>query len=108
MSECHAVTLDADGYQFSPSEHGDIHVFELTEVVQLRSVNMIESEAATRVLAAVGIEDYVVKSPMDGPGEIGMPVEHLDRLLDGADRSPYSVTVAADVKDYITGEERES
>jgi hypothetical protein len=103
MSECHAVTLTEDGYQFTSSEHGDIHVAELTDVTQIRSVNIDESEAATTVLSAVGIEDYVVKSPLNGTGEIGMPVEHLDRFLDGADRSPYSVTVAEDVKAYIEG-----
>jgi hypothetical protein len=104
MSECHAVALDYDGYEFTPSEHGDIHVSEITDVAQIRSVNIDDSEAAKTVLAAVGIEDYVVKSPANGTGEIGMPVEHLDRFLDGADRSPYSITVAGDVKAYIEGE----
>jgi hypothetical protein len=103
MNECQclAVSLDYDGYQFAPSEKGDIHVSELTEVTQIRSVNIDESDAAKTVLSAVGIEDYVVKSPMNGTGEIGMPVEHLDRFLDGADRTPYSVTVDETVKSYI-------
>lgn len=104
MSECLAVALDYDGYQFTSSEKGDIHVSELTDATQIRSVNIEESDPAKAVLSAVGIEDYVVKSPMNDTGEIGMPVEHLDRLLDGADRSPYSITVAADVKEYIKGE----
>lgn len=101
MTECFAIALDFDGYQFTPHEKGDIHVSELTDVAQIRSVNIDESEAAKSVLAAVGIEDYVVKSPANETGEIGMPVEHLDRFLDGADRSPHTVTVAADVKRYI-------
>jgi hypothetical protein len=101
MSECHAVSLDYDGYQFTPSEQGDIHVTELTDVAHIRSVNMINSDPATVVLAQEGIEDYVIKSPMTGPGEIGMPVEPLDRFLDSADRSSYSVTVTEDVKAYI-------
>jgi hypothetical protein len=63
MTECHAVALDYDGYQFSPSDKGEIHVVELTDVAAIRSVNMIESQPAKTVLAAVGIEDYVVKSP---------------------------------------------
>jgi hypothetical protein len=33
-----------------------------------------------------------------------MPVEHLDRFIDGADQSPYSVTVAEEVKEYIEGQ----
>lgn len=101
MSECHAVALDDDGYQFTPSEKGDIHVTELTDITRIRSVNIDKSDPAKAVLAAVGIEDYVVKSPPNGTGEIGMPVEHLDRFLDGADRSPYSVTVTEDVRSYI-------
>jgi hypothetical protein len=101
MSECLAVSLDADGYQFAPSAPGDIHVFELTDGAPIRSVNMTESDPATVVLAQEGIEDYVIKSPMNGPGEIGMPVEHLDRFLDGADRSSYSVTVDEEVRSYI-------
>jgi hypothetical protein len=103
MSECLAVSLDADGYHFTPSEHGDIHVFELTDVAPIRSVNMIDSDPATVVLAQEGIEDYVIKSPPNDSGAIGMPIEHLDRFLDGADRSSYSVTVAAEVKSYIDG-----
>jgi hypothetical protein len=102
--QCHAVELDDDGYQFTPSEHGDIHVTELTDITQIRSVNIDDSEPATTVLTAVGIEDYVVKSPPNGPDEIGMPVEHLDRFLDGADRSPYSITVTEEVKAYINEE----
>lgn len=104
MSECHAVALDFDGYEFTPSEHGDIHVADLTEVTQIRSVNIDESDPAKAVLAQEGIEDYVVKSPANGSGEIGMPVEHLDRFLDGADRSPYSITVTEEVKAYINEE----
>jgi hypothetical protein len=104
MSECLAVSLDDDGYQFTPSDTGEIHVFELTDVATIRSVNLTESDAAKTVLAQAGIEDYVIKSPANGTGEIGMPVEHLDRLLDSADRSPYSVTVAEEVKAYIEGQ----
>jgi hypothetical protein len=104
MSECLAVSLDYDGYHFIPSEQGDIHVFELTDGTTIRSVNMTESESAKTVLAQAGIEDYVIKSPANGTGEIGMPVEHLDRFLDSADRSPYSVTVAEEVKVYIEGQ----
>lgn len=69
MSECHAVELDFNGYQFSPSETGDIHVAELTDVAQTRSVNIDESDAAKSVLSTVGIEDYVVKSPANGTGD---------------------------------------
>ena len=104
MGECFAVALDYDGYEFSAdSEKGAIHVFELTDIAAIRSVNIEESQAAKAVLSKVGIEDYVIKSPANGSGEIGMPVEHLDRFLDGGDRSPYSVTVSADVRAYIDG-----
>jgi hypothetical protein len=103
MTDCYAVALDYDGYEFTPSEQGAIHVFELTDVAQIRSVNMTDSDPATVVLAQEGIEDYVIKSPPNDPGAIGMPVEHLDRFLDSADRSPYSVTVDADVRSYIEG-----
>lgn len=103
MSACFAVALDFDGYQFTPSEHGDIHILELTDITRIRSVNIEESDPAKTVLSGVGIEDYVVKSPANGTGAIGMPVEHLDRFLDGADRSPYSITVEQDVRAYIEG-----
>ena len=93
-----------DGYTFAPSEQGDIHMVEIDELVGLPSVTMEESHPAKAVLARLEIEDFVGKSPMGGTGEIGMPVEHLDRFLDGADRSAYSVTVAEDVKAYIEGD----
>lgn len=57
--QCHAVALDYDGYEFTASEHGegDIHVVDLTDVAQIRSVNIDESDPAKTVLSAVGIEE---------------------------------------------------
>ena len=52
MSECFAVSLDRDGYQFSAGgEQGDIHVLELTDVAAIRSVNIEEFDPAKIVLS---------------------------------------------------------
>jgi hypothetical protein len=101
MTEGHAVTLTEDGYQFTPSENGDIHLFAVTETADLRTVLIEESHPVKAVLSQLGIEDYYLETPLGGSGEIGLHIGQLDAFLDGADRSPYSLTVAEEVKAYI-------
>lgn len=104
MNECHAVALDSEGYQFTQSEKGDIHLAEITEVVGDPAVQLEESYPAKDVINHMDIKDYFIKSPMGGTGEIGLHIGELDRFLDGADRSPYSITVDEEVRGYIEEE----
>jgi hypothetical protein len=103
MTDCLAVSLTADGYAFTASDKGDIHLFEVTDTADLRTVLMEESSPATAVLSNLGIEDFYVESPLGDTGEIGLHIAQLDRFLDGAHKSPYSITVEEDVKSYIDG-----
>jgi hypothetical protein len=50
MNECYAVGLEVDGYEFSPSDKGDIHLFEVAERGDLRTITMKESKPARSVI----------------------------------------------------------
>jgi hypothetical protein len=101
MTDCLAVSLTPDGYEFTDSDKGEIHLFQVTETTNLRTILIEESSPVKVVLEKVGIEDYYVETPLGGSGEIGLHIGQLDAFLDGADRSPYSLTVAEEVKAYI-------
>jgi hypothetical protein len=104
MSECYAVALEVDGYEFTPSDKGDIHLCEVAERGDLRTITMEQSEPATTLIKQLDIEEFYVKSTVGETGEIGLHIEKLDRFIDGAQLSPHSITVADDVKAYIESE----
>jgi hypothetical protein len=104
MNECYAVALAVDGYEFTARDKGDIHLCEVAERGDLQTITMKESQPAKTLIEQLGIEKFYVKAPMDESGEIGLHVGELDRFLDGAQLSPYSITVGEDVKTYIEGE----
>ena len=101
MSECFAVSVAVDGYTFAPSEHGDIHLFEIAETGEIQTITMEASTPATTLIEQLAIENFYVKSQMGETGTIGLHVGELDRFIDGAQLSPYSITVAPNVKAYI-------
>jgi hypothetical protein len=101
MTECYAVALAVDGYEFTARDKGDIHLCEVAERGDLRTITMKESQPAKTLIEQLSIEQFYVKAPMDESGEIGLHVGELDRFLDGAQLSSYSVTVGGDVKTYI-------
>lgn len=103
MSECYAVGLEVDGYEFTASEKGDIHLFEVAERGNLRTITMEASEPARMLIEELDIEQFYVKASVGETGEIGLHVAELDRFLDGAQLSSYSITVGEDVKAYIEG-----
>jgi hypothetical protein len=104
MTDCLSVSLTPDGYEFTDSDKGAIHLFQVTETADLRTILIEESPPVKVVLEKLGIEDYYVETPLGGSGEIGLHIGQLDRFIDGADQSPYSVTVAQEVKEYIEGQ----
>ena len=104
MSDCFAVSIGPDGYQFTPCEKGEIHLTETTDTPELRTIAIELSQPANAVINRMEIQDFSVKSSLDDIGEIGLHVSELDRFLDGADRSPYSVTVSANVRAFIARE----
>ena len=103
-AHCHAGALNADSYQFTPSEHGQTHLFEGTETADLRTITMEELTQAKTLIEHLDISNFYVKSERGATGIIGLHVGELDRFLDGAQVSPYNVTVAEDVKAYIEEE----
>jgi hypothetical protein len=101
MNEYYAVALAVDGYEFTARDKGDIHLCEVAERGNLQTITMTESQPAKTLIKELGIEQFYVKAPMDESGEIGLHIGELDRFLDGAQLSPYSITVADEVKAYI-------
>jgi hypothetical protein len=101
MSECYVVALEVDGYEFIASEKGDIHLCEVADRGNLQTITMEQSEPTTTIIKELNIEEFYVKSTVGEKGEIGLHSGELDRFIDGAQLSPYSITVEEDVKAYI-------
>lgn len=82
MSECYAVALEVNGYEFTASDKGDIHLFEVADKGDLRTITMEASEPARRLIEELDIEQFYVKASVGENGEIGLHVAELDRTSD--------------------------